>query len=85
MFCSSTRSECYSGTIDRFNYKIPTPEDIPLCIDPIDHPRFTYAVTKMLGESGFLNYSKMLALIVRLLDIIMFLVQEWDLVIWFLI
>ncbi len=54
----TSTSECYSGTIDKFNYKIPTPEEIPLCIDPIDHPRFTYAVTKMLGESGFLNYSR---------------------------
>tara|TARA_Y100001970_G_scaffold159011_1_gene194511 strand:+ start:28133 stop:29155 length:1023 start_codon:yes stop_codon:yes gene_type:complete len=54
----TSTSECYSATIDKFKYKIPTPEDIPLCIDPIDHPRFTYAVTKMLGESGFLNYSK---------------------------
>jgi UDP-glucose 4-epimerase len=54
----TSTSECYSGTIDRFGYKVPTPEEIPLCIDPIDHPRFTYAVTKMLGESGFLNYSK---------------------------
>ena len=54
----TSTSECYSGTIDRFKYKVPTPEEIPLCIDPIDHPRFTYAVTKMLGESGFLNYSR---------------------------
>ncbi len=54
----TSTSECYSGTIDRFNYNIPTSEDVPLCIDPIDHPRFTYAVTKMLGESGFLNYSR---------------------------
>lgn len=54
----TSTSECYSGTIDKFGYKVPTAEDIPLCIDPIDHPRFTYAVTKMLGESGFLNYSR---------------------------
>lgn len=54
----TSTSECYSGTIDRFNHKIPTDESVPLCIDPIDHPRFTYAVTKMLGESGFLNYCK---------------------------
>ena len=54
----TSTSETYSGTIDRFGYKVPTSEDIPLCIDPIDHPRFTYAVTKMLGESGFLNYAK---------------------------
>ena len=54
----TSTSENYSGTIDRFGYIIPTPEDIPLCIDPIDHPRFTYAVTKMLGESGFMNYAR---------------------------
>jgi UDP-glucose 4-epimerase len=54
----TSTSENYSGTIDRFGYQIPTPEDIPLCIDQIDHPRFTYAVTKILGESGFMNYAR---------------------------
>ncbi len=56
----TSTSECYSGTIDRFNYKIPTSENVPLCIDKIDHPRFTYAATKILGESGFLNYCRVL-------------------------
>ncbi len=54
----TSTSECYSGTIDKFNYKIPTDEGIPLCIEDIHHPRWTYAATKILGESGFLNYSK---------------------------
>ena len=54
----TSTSECYAGTIEAFGYKIPTPEEIPLCVEDIAHPRFTYAVTKMLGESGFLNYSK---------------------------
>lgn len=54
----TSTSECYSGTIDRFGYAIPTPEDIPLCIEDIGHPRFTYAVTKMLGESGFIQYAR---------------------------
>ena len=54
----TSTSECYSGTIDLFNYKIPTSEDIPLCIEDIHHPRWTYASTKILGESGFLNYAK---------------------------
>ena len=54
----TSTSENYAGTTDRFGYQIPTPEDVPLCIDPIDHPRFTYAVTKMLGESGFMNYAR---------------------------
>ncbi len=56
----ASTSECYAGTVDAFGYQIPTPEEVPLCIQHIGHPRFTYAVTKMLGESGFLNYSKML-------------------------
>ncbi len=56
----TSTSECYAGAIEAFNYKIPTPEDVPLTIKDIRHPRFTYAVTKMLGESGFLNYSRVL-------------------------
>src|SRR5690349_629746 len=56
----TSTSECYAGTIDAFGYAIPTPEQVPLCIEDIGHPRFTYAVTKMLGESGFLNYSRIL-------------------------
>ena len=54
----SSTSECYAGTIETFDYKIPTSEDVPLCIDNIHNPRFTYAVTKMMGESAFINYSK---------------------------
>lgn len=54
----TSTSECYSGTIDNFNYSIPTDEKIPLCIDDIHHPRWTYAATKILGESGFLSYAK---------------------------
>ena len=54
----TSTSENYAGTIDKFGYKIPTPEDIPLSIIDISHPRYTYAVTKMLGESSFLNYAK---------------------------
>jgi UDP-glucose 4-epimerase len=56
----TSTSECYAGTVDAFGYTIPTPEQVPLCIEDIGHPRFTYAVTKMLGESGFLNYSRIL-------------------------
>ena len=56
----ASTSENYAGTVDAFGYAIPTPEEVPLTIKDIAHPRFTYAVTKILGESGFLNYSKML-------------------------
>lgn len=54
----TSTSENYAGTIDKFGYKIPTPESIPLSIEDVSHPRYTYAITKILGESAFLNYSK---------------------------
>jgi nucleoside-diphosphate-sugar epimerase len=53
LFASS--SENYAGTTDAFDYPVPTDERVPLCIQDIKHPRFTYAVTKILGESAFLN------------------------------
>ena len=54
----TSTSECYAGSIEKFSYQVPTSEIVPLCIENISNPRFTYAVTKMLGESGFLNYAK---------------------------
>lgn len=56
----SSTSEAYAGAIEQFDYKIPTSEEVPLVIQDISHPRFTYAVTKMLGESGFINYGSKL-------------------------
>ena len=41
-----------------FDAEIPTSEDIPLCIDDITHPRWTYAITKIHGESAFINSAK---------------------------
>ena len=54
----SSSSECYAASTDVFDYSIPTSEEVPLTISDISHPRFTYAVTKMLGESAFLTYGK---------------------------
>ena len=54
----TSTSECYAGTIEEFEYDIPTPESVPLCISDIKHPRFSYAVTKMLGECGVMNYAQ---------------------------
>lgn len=56
----TSTSECYAGTIEAFGYDVPTPETVPLCVEDIGHPRFTYAVTKMLGESACLNYARQL-------------------------
>ena len=54
----SSTSETYAGTIEAFGYDIPTNEAVPLTIEDVSHPRFTYAITKMLGESGFINYAR---------------------------
>ncbi len=53
LFASS--SENYAGTSDLFKSEIPTAEDVPLCIGDIKHPRWTYAMTKMHGESAFIH------------------------------
>lgn len=53
VFASS--SENYAATTDLFEAPIPTPETVPLTIGDMKHPRWTYAVTKMLGESAFLH------------------------------
>jgi nucleoside-diphosphate-sugar epimerase len=53
----ASTSETYAGTVEEFGAEIPTPEDVPLCITDITHPRFTYAITKMLGEAGIPHYA----------------------------
>lgn len=53
----ASTSENYAGTTDTFNYPVPTHEEVPLTISDVKHPRWTYAITKMLGESGFIHYA----------------------------
>ena len=56
----SSSSENYAATTDLYDSEIPTSEDIPLCIGDITHPRWTYAITKMHGESAFIHSSQKL-------------------------
>ena len=58
LFASS--SENYAATTELFHYPIPTGEEVPLSIEDTRHPRFTYAVTKILGESAFFAYGQRL-------------------------
>lgn len=53
VFASS--SENYAAATDLFGVAIPTGETVPLVIGDIKHPRWTYAVTKILGEAAFLH------------------------------
>lgn len=52
----TSTSECYANTIDNLNGKIPTDELVALSIGDIFEPRFTYALTKMLGESSLYHF-----------------------------
>ncbi|MBU6191064.1 MAG: NAD-dependent epimerase/dehydratase family protein, partial [Betaproteobacteria bacterium] len=54
----SSTSEAYSGTTEVFDYPVPTDETVPLCIQDVSQPRFSYAITKIFGESAFLNYAR---------------------------
>ena len=54
----TSTSETYSGTTEVLDYNIPTGESVPLCIQDVADPRFSYAITKILGESAFLNYAR---------------------------
>jgi UDP-glucose 4-epimerase len=58
LFASS--SENYAATTDLFDGEIPTSEAIPLCIGDVTHPRWTYAITKIHGESSFIHSAKKL-------------------------
>ncbi len=58
LFASS--SENYACTSDLFNVEIPTNENVALSISDIKHPRWTYAITKMHGESAFIHSAKSL-------------------------
>ncbi|MDR1729669.1 MAG: NAD-dependent epimerase/dehydratase family protein [Prevotellaceae bacterium] len=60
LFASS--SENYAATTDLFDYPVPTDEKVPLCIADTRHPRFTYAITKILGEAAFFAYGQKLGI-----------------------
>jgi nucleoside-diphosphate-sugar epimerase len=56
VFASS--SENYAATTDLFGAPVPTSETVPVTIGDMRHPRWTYAVSKLLGESAFLHSAK---------------------------
>ncbi len=44
-------SEVYAGTLHYFGLTIPTPEDTPLTITPLENPRTSYMLSKIYGEA----------------------------------
>ena len=54
-FIYAGTSEAYASTVQMFNWKVPTAEDVPLCIDNITNPRWSYAVSKIHGEMAIIS------------------------------
>lgn len=55
----SSSSETYAGTKKVWSgFPIPTPEKVPLCIEDISNPRWSYGGSKIIGELFFINYAK---------------------------
>ena len=61
VFLFSSSSEAYAGTINRFNDAaqfIPSREDIPLTVDDVTNPRWSYGGSKLAGELLTINYCR---------------------------
>ncbi|GAA1894867.1 NAD-dependent epimerase/dehydratase family protein [Asanoa iriomotensis] len=57
VFFSST-SEVYAGGVDAGIVEVPTSEDVPVMVRDVTAPRFAYAISKLLGEAGFLHAAR---------------------------
>lgn len=49
-FVYAGSSESYASTVTHFNWPVPTDETVPLGIEDIVNPRWSYAVSKLHGE-----------------------------------
>lgn len=49
-FIYAGTSESYASTVTRFEWEVPTDENVPLCIDDVFNNRWSYAMGKMHGE-----------------------------------
>ncbi|WP_240008193.1 NAD-dependent epimerase/dehydratase family protein [Pseudaquidulcibacter saccharophilus] len=57
-FVYAGTSESYASTVELFNWKIPTSEDVPLSINDVSNARWSYAGSKMHGEIATLMGGK---------------------------
>ncbi len=47
----ASTSEVYAGTLETFGMAIPTPEDTPIALPPVERPRSSYMLSKIYGEA----------------------------------
>lgn len=57
LFFAST-SEVYAGGVNLGLVPVPTPETVPVLVEDITAPRFTYGVSKMLGEAAVIHTAR---------------------------
>lgn len=57
-FLFSSSSEAYAGTINCGGEFIPSAEDIPLTVDDVMNPRWSYGGSKLAGELLTINYCR---------------------------
>ena len=50
-FLFASTSEVYAGTLKHFDLPMPTPEDTPLALTNLSHPRTSYMLSKIYGEA----------------------------------
>ncbi len=50
-FLFASTSEVYAGTLENFTLPIPTPENTPLSLTDLHHPRSSYMLSKIYGEA----------------------------------
>jgi nucleoside-diphosphate-sugar epimerase len=54
----TSSSETYAGTMRQYGIPIPTPENVPLCVEDVFNPRWSYGGSKILNELFFINYAR---------------------------
>ena len=54
----ASTSETYAGGVMLGHIPVPTPEEVPLMVTDVTNPRFSYAVSKILGETAVISYSR---------------------------
>lgn len=57
VFFAST-SEVYAGGVSAGVVPVPTAEDVPVMISDVAAPRFSYAISKLLGEAALLHSAR---------------------------
>ena len=55
LFIYTGTPEIFAGATDFFKYKIPTDEKVPMVINDLENPRWSYATSKGLGEQVIMN------------------------------